>query len=75
MTWLAKCIDGLLMMIIRAFYRQIVLVASQKTHADSILRHVIVADESCSRFRTLLDIPFLFRYFDMLLAIGGGFRT
>jgi hypothetical protein len=75
MTWLAKCSDGPFMMILHAFYMQLVLVALQRTHADCIWRHLVIANESCYKFTTLLDFPFLFRYIDMLLAIGGGFRT
>ncbi len=73
MTWLAKGTDGLHLRVLCAFYRQIVLVALQRTHVDSILRHIVVANESCFRFTSLLDFLFLLWYFGMLLAIGGGF--
>ncbi len=46
MTWLAKGINGPRLTVLCAFYRQIVLVALQRTHVDSILKHVVVvADE------------------------------
>jgi hypothetical protein len=73
MTWSGKGTDGPHLRVLCAFYRQIVLVALQRTHVDSILRHVVVVDESCYRFTSLLDFLFLLWYFGMLLAIGGGF--
>ncbi len=44
----------------------------QKTHATSILRHIIIIGEGSSKLTIFLGFTSLF-LFDMLLTVGGGF--
>jgi hypothetical protein len=46
----------------------------QKTHATSILRHIIIIGEGSSKLTIFLGFASLFLFY-MLLAIGGGFGT
>jgi hypothetical protein len=74
MVWLAKGTNGLPLMNLCAFYRERVLVALQRMHAISILKHVVVAGEGSSKLPMLSHFP-SFSFFDMLLVTSEGFGT
>jgi hypothetical protein len=74
MVQLAKCANGLSLMILRAFYRQKMSIVFQKAQALFILKCVVVASEGSSRLTTLLKFMSL-SFSDMFFAIGGGLQT
>jgi hypothetical protein len=74
MTWSTKGTGGLLSAVLCVVYKQRVLIALQKMHVASILKHTIVVNEHFSKIITLLGF-LSFSFFHMLLAINGGFGT
>jgi hypothetical protein len=74
MTWSTKGTDGPLLAILCVVYKQRVLIALQKMHVASILKHTIVVNEHFKKNITLSSF-LSFSFFHMLLAMNGGFGT
>ncbi len=56
MAWLAKDINGFLIIILHVFYKQRMLLAFQKTQFASILKLVVIVNEDFSKLIALLNL-------------------
>jgi hypothetical protein len=74
MVWLAKGTNGPPLTNLHAFYRHRVLVALQRMHATSILKHIFVVGEGFSKFPMLSHFH-SFSFCDMLRVSNEGFGT
>jgi len=70
MAWSAKGIDGLPLTILCAFYRQKMLIALQRMHIDSILKHVVIVGEGFSKLTILSSFISLSFFICFLQLVG-----
>lgn len=74
MVWLAKGTNGPPLTNLRAIYRHRVLVALQRMHTTSILKHIFVVGEGFSKL-PMLSHFLSFSFFDMFHVSSEGFGT
>jgi hypothetical protein len=69
MAWSTKGINGLPLMVLCAFYRQKMLIALQRMHTDSILKHVIIVGEGSSKltiFSSFVSLSFFICFLQLV---------
>jgi hypothetical protein len=70
MAWLANDINVLPLTVLCAFYRQKMLIALQRMHIDSILKHVVIVGEGFSKLTIFSNFVSLSFFICFLQSVG-----